>query len=261
MLPLERTLLSPRYAQRVCATCFNLIDEYERCYACARGQNVLDAMAAISYSVAGEALHRALAGYKRLPVPLALPLRLELASLLRGHLDAHERCLARAAGTEAFDLVTTVPSADRHRDEGHPLRQLVSIALGAGRDRHQRLLIRSGFDTEERSYDFLKYIGLGPLDGESVLLVDDTWTTGANTQSAAAALKAAGAGAVAAIVIGRHVNREWRDNDVRLRELEGGFDATRCALCDPDALGAPAGASLGHRRGDAVAPGLPVTGE
>jgi hypothetical protein len=35
-------------------------------------------------------------------------------------------------------------------------------------------------------------------------------------------------------VIGRHLNREWRQNDRRLRELVRPFDWTRCALCfDP----------------------------
>jgi orotate phosphoribosyltransferase len=67
-----------------------------------------------------------------------------------------------------------------------------------------------------------------------VLLIDDTWTTGANAQSAAAALKSAGAGPVAAVVIGRHLNREWHENDRRLRGITRPFDWSHCALCaDP----------------------------
>ena len=67
-----------------------------------------------------------------------------------------------------------------------------------------------------------------------MLLIDDTWTTGASAQSAAAALKAAGAGPVAAVVIGRHLNREWHENDRRLRGITRPFDWSRCALCgDP----------------------------
>ncbi len=69
------------------------------------------------------------------------------------------------------------------------------------------------------------------LDGRSVLLIDDTWTTGANAQSAAAALKSAGAGRVAAVVIGRHLNREWHENDRRLRGITRPFDWSHCALC------------------------------
>jgi orotate phosphoribosyltransferase len=64
-----------------------------------------------------------------------------------------------------------------------------------------------------------------------VLLIDDTWTTGANAQSAAAALKDAGAGPVAAVVIGRHLNRDWHENDRRLRALTTPFDWGHCVLC------------------------------
>ena len=90
-----------------------------------------------------------------------------------------------------------------------------------------------------------------------MLLIDDTWTTGANAQSAAAALKAAGAGRVAAVVIGRHVNRGWHDNDRRLAALVGRFEWTQCALCAPPALGA--GPRLGDGAGNPIPPGLAVT--
>jgi orotate phosphoribosyltransferase len=46
----------------------------------------------------------------------------------------------------------------------------------------------------------------GAVAGADVLLVDDTWVSGASAQSAAAALKAAGARRVALVVIGRHVD-------------------------------------------------------
>jgi orotate phosphoribosyltransferase len=65
-----------------------------------------------------------------------------------------------------------------------------------------------------------------------VLLIDDTWTTGASAQSAAAVLKQAGARTVAAVVIGRHLNRGWHENDQRLRRLPRPFDWSRCAFCD-----------------------------
>jgi predicted amidophosphoribosyltransferase len=227
-----RLLLPPRSGPDVCTTCFNLIDGYERCYACAYGQSVLDAVAPITYSVAGEQLHRVLFGYKRLPRQLAQRLRSELAAILGRYLERHERCLARAADTHSFEVVTAVPSGDRHRDAGHPLRELVTSALGPTSARHDRLLRRSAFEIGERAFDSLKYIAARPLDGEAVLLIDDTWTTGANAQSAAAALKTAGAGRVAALVVGRHVHREWHDNDRRLDALAGRFDWSRCVFCD-----------------------------
>jgi orotate phosphoribosyltransferase len=62
-----------------------------------------------------------------------------------------------------------------------------------------------------------------------VLVVDDTWTTGANAQSAAGALKTTGAGRVAVLAIGRHVNPEWKGNRARLRALPP-FSWETCAV-------------------------------
>ena len=53
-----------------------------------------------------------------------------------------------------------------------------------------------------------------PPSGEHVLLIDDTWTTGGHVQSAAAALKAAGAGRVVAVVLGRHLNASYADTAI-----------------------------------------------
>ena len=67
-----------------------------------------------------------------------------------------------------------------------------------------------------------------------MLLIDDTWTTGANAQSAAAALKSAGASKIAALVIGRHLHRDWSENDRRLKALRSPFDWDACALHPAD---------------------------
>lgn len=192
---------------------------------------MLDAVAPISYSVAREQLHHALASYKRLDGDVARRLGASLAAILWRFLAEHERCVARAAGTNRFELVTTVPSGDRARDEDHPLRWIVGELVGPTRDRHERLLQRTQDDVQPRTFNPDKFIATRPLDNHSVLLIDDTWTTGSSAQSAAAALKAAGAGATAAVVIGRHLNREWHENDRRLRGIESPFDWGRCALC------------------------------
>jgi hypothetical protein len=226
----ENFMLAPRPGPEVCEICFNLTAGYQRCYACEHGQQVLDAVVPISYSVAGEQLHHALACYKRLTGDMARRLGAELAAVVWRFLADHETCLAGAAGGGSFELVTTVPSGDRQRDERHPLRWIASHLVAPTRDRYQRLLAPSAAQVEPRAFDPARYRPLRPLNGETVLLIDDTWTTGANAQSAGAALKAAGAATVATVVIGRHVNREWDENDRRLGSLPA-FDWTRCGLC------------------------------
>jgi predicted phosphoribosyltransferase len=108
--------------------------------------------------------------------------------------------------------------------------------VGPTRERYERLLRRSGLEVAPRTFNIGKFGSVRPLDGEPVLLIDDTWTTGASAQSAAAALAHAGAGPVAAVVIGRHINREWHENDKRLRAIPRPFDWERCALCASEDL-------------------------
>jgi len=227
----ENVMLGPRRGPSVCVTCFNFTDGYSRCYACDHGRSVLDAVAPISYSVAHEQLHHALASYKRLDGEVARRLGASLAAILWRFLAEHERCVARAAGTDRFELVTTVPSGDRTRDDRHPLRWIVSELLAPTRNRHERLLQRTQDDVQPRTFSPSKFAATRAIQHHSVLLIDDTWTTGASAQSAAAALKNAGANRVAAVVIGRHLNREWHENDRRIRGIVRPFDWSKCALC------------------------------
>lgn len=233
----ENFMLSPRPGPGVCRQCFNLTDGYDRCYACTRHPSLLEVVVPVSYSVAHEQLHHVLASYKRLTGEVARRLAVQLAAVLWRFLELHERCAARAVGADEFLVVTTVPSGDRMRDEPHPLRWIVSDLVGPTRGRYERLLRRSSAEVAPRSFSSEKYMPQRSLHGEPVLLIDDTWTTGANTQSAAAALKLAGAGPVAAVVIGRHVNRDWHDNELKLRALATPFDWRGCALCSrPEAV-------------------------
>jgi predicted amidophosphoribosyltransferase len=225
-------MVGPRPGPDVCGTCFNFTHGYDRCYACTHNLPHLDGLAPISYSVAREQLHHALASYKRTSGAASRRLTVELAAVLWRYLEAHEGCLARAAHVDAFELVTTVPSGDKARDQHHPLRHIVGELVKPTAARHSRLLSRSDATTNQREFDVRKFESTQQLAGESILLIDDTWTTGASAQSAAATLKQAGAGSVAAIVIGRHLNREWHENDRRLRGITRPFDWSRCALCN-----------------------------
>jgi predicted amidophosphoribosyltransferase len=227
-------MVGPRHGPGVCRRCFNLTSGFELCFACDQMPQELAAVAPISYSIAGEQLHHALYGYKRLTGPAARRFTVELAAILWRYLAAHEKCVARAVGIEheAFDLVTTVPSGDRERDEDHPLRRIVGELVGSTRERYERRLRRTEAPAKPRAFDRGKYRASGRLDGASVLLIDDTWTTGASARSAAHALRSAGATTVAVVVIGRHINRDWGENDARLRAHQGPFDWDACAFCE-----------------------------
>src|ERR1035438_6134399 len=122
-------MFGPRAGPGVCSVCFNFTDGYDRCYACARGPEWLDAVAPISYSVAHEQLHHALASYKRMQGEAARRLGVGLAAVLWRALSAHEPCVTAAAGVRAFSLVATVPSSDPLRDLEHPLRWFLKFTV------------------------------------------------------------------------------------------------------------------------------------
>src|SRR6185312_7299090 len=126
----ENVLLGPRRGPDVCGTCFNFTAGYARCWACAHSEPSLDAVVPISYSVAREQLHHALASYKRLNGDVARRLQAILAAILWRFLTTHEACVAKQASTNGFDLVTIVPSGDPSRDERHPLRTIVRELVG-----------------------------------------------------------------------------------------------------------------------------------
>lgn len=227
-------LHSPRRGPGVCVECFNLTRDFRLCFACVSGEQHLAAMVPISYSIGHEYLHHTLASYKRLRGAQAEASARQIAAILWRFLAGHEKCLAAAAGIDRFDLVTTVPSGDPSRDVHHPLRRVVGELVGPTRSRYEQLLRRSAVQVVPRRFDARRFEAVRPLNGEVVLLIDDIWTTGASAQSAAAALRAAGAGPVAAAVVGRHLNREWHDNDRQLDALP--FDWNECALCAPARL-------------------------
>jgi hypothetical protein len=106
----------------------------------------------------------------------------------------------RAAAAEpAFACV--VPSG-RGRPGPHPLQALVHGRLALP---WTALVARPGGDPWARALDPGRFRAPRALRGAAVLLLDDTWTSGGTAQSAAVALKHAGARWVAVVVLGRHL--------------------------------------------------------
>jgi hypothetical protein len=104
-----------------------------------------------------------------------------------------------AAAVPAYACV--VPSG-RGRPGAHPLQALVHGCLALP---WATLVARPGGDPWARALDPGRFRAPQPLNGAAVLLLDDTWTSGGTAQSAAVALKRAGARWVAVVVLGRHL--------------------------------------------------------
>lgn len=175
-----------------------------RCFQCelhrqCGGDSLADVVLPVVFAPKGSLIARYLWQYKSpRPSPEVTAAKAVLLALLLVFLRDHGACGWRSAGFGHPSHVAVVPTA-RSRPGAHPLRTLIAPYLGwpwaelaARPDQRERDLDPGRFDA-------------APIRDAHVLLVDDTWTTGASAQSAAMALRRAGARSVATVVIGRHV--------------------------------------------------------
>jgi hypothetical protein len=154
----------------------------------------------VAYAIKGGGFAQALWRYKSARGG-AEPAQRVLRALLLVFLREHGPCVWRSAGMPPPTHVSVVPSG-RGRPGPHPLAALITPYLA----RPLATLATAGpADLGCRGLDAGRFRAARPLPGAAVLLLDDTWTTGATVQSAAVALRAAGARHVAVIVLGRHV--------------------------------------------------------
>lgn len=179
------------------------------CYQCDQARRtvpalIADTVAPIAYAVKGGELARDLRLYKSdAPGAAAAAARERLGRLLGSFLREHGPAVWAVAGMTTGPTAVAVVPSGQGRPGPHPLE---SVIAGTVRLPVICLGIRPEKAAHGRSVstDWLRVAG--PAGGEDVLLIDDTWVSGASAQSAAAALKLAGACRVAVIVIGRHVD-------------------------------------------------------
>ncbi len=175
-----------------------------RCYQCDLAAQCLagllpDVVVPIAYAVKGGEHARNLWFYKSGHLGSA-PAAAALAALLLVFLHDHGPCAWRAASMAAPTHLALVPSG-RGRPGPHPLRSLAAPYLVLPQ---AALSLRARDDQQIRDLDPGRFRAQR-LPGARVVLLDDTWTSGASAVSATAALKLAGASSVAVIVLGRHV--------------------------------------------------------
>ncbi len=169
--------------------------------------------------------------YKDGPPAARGALTVQVAAILGRFTARHLPCLAAAAGGGP-DVVTSVPSTRGGRPGPHPLQTAVTAVTGLAR-LHRPLLAPGPGPVGHNQADDTIFRVTAPLAGERVLLIDDTFTTGARLQSAASALHLAGASAVAAVTVGRVLWPGRNENCRRIWEQASAarFSFSRCCLC------------------------------
>jgi fructose 1,6-bisphosphatase len=195
-----------------CRTCRGPVQAgYARCYQCdlahARcGGLLADVVAPVAYAVKGGRLAGDLWRYKS-GTPGAAEAAARLAAMLAGYVREHGDQVWRAAGMTAGPGLAAVVPSGQGRAGPHPLLGIVASCVDV-----PIVPLSAAPGAAARSRGLADGVAVGWLmaggavAGADVLLVDDTWVSGGSAQSAAVALKAAGARRVALVVIGRHVD-------------------------------------------------------
>ena len=202
----------PYIGSGTCDRCHGRPGEgYSRCYSCAQNDWQLSApcstIVPVSLYEIPSQLHHFLRHYKSGAMPAqASQFSLNVVAVLCHFLSKHRLCIAYSAGGD-WDLITTVPSTGGRVGE-HPLVRALRMVPAYFREYEQLLAAGAAKITHNSARDD-GFKVMRDVRGARILIVDDTFTSGARAQSAASALNLAGATVTAIIPVGRVVNPRW----------------------------------------------------
>jgi hypothetical protein len=198
----------------VCAT---PVDGYELCYQCSRQRDhggMADAVAPLTYAVAGGQSGYVMRGYKANPAVEEHRAIVAILSVLG--VSKHGACAGGLVG-RAVTHWATVPSLPAKPGE-HPLHRIIARCA----QWPEVPLVAASEAANPRELNSSHFSAGVQLPGDAhVLLVDDTWTSGGHAQSATMALRRVGAARVSVLVIARWVRGDYGDNAKFLRDLSG----------------------------------------
>lgn len=155
---------------------------------------------------------------------------LRVVSILCHFLGRHRACIAAEAGGD-WSTITGVPSTSGSTPGEHALVRALRRVPSSFAE-YEDLLARGPTAIgHNRASDSGYVVKRSPV-GLRVLLVDDTFTSGARAQSAASALSLAGAEVVAIVVVGRVFNPRWSETTQAFwsDRLAQPFDFDTCCL-------------------------------
>lgn len=225
---LRNTVRTPGLTCAVCAAF--VTNGYQRCMKCndqfrKYGRRLADLVVPLTYGVAEETSGTLMHRYKsNRPGELWVDFSLLLLTALR----QHGPCVARTV-REPIAHYVGVPSL-RGRPGVHPLLQFTddakitspSLTLLAADGARTTRTVQSGTFTISDP---------AGISGRHVVVLDDTWTTGGNAQSAALALRDAGASHVSIVVVARWINFDYQPTAALARQhVRGDFDPMLCPV-------------------------------
>lgn len=209
----------PGHGMAICSSCE---------YVMRRLSRPVGLVVPISLSEGTGALHHSLKYYKSDDTPefYRQKYRREIAALLHRFVKEHRGCIAAAAGAD-WDVVTIVPSTSG-RTGVHPFEDVLQVSRFLFAE-YRALLVRSAVEVAPRQPHDSLFEVTEPVHGRSILILDDTFTSGARSESAASALQLAGATVVGIVPVARYMNPEY-SAELLVRARQMPFDFDRCCL-------------------------------
>lgn len=209
----------------LCGTC----EWHRRNY----GARLADFVSPLAYAIKGHQSGHHMYGYKG-TLSSSADTRRDVKFVMWGAMYLHRDCISARVG-QPWSAVTFVSSQRRPGTE-HPVVELAQQAT-AYDDTALRFLLdlgpSIGVDRGQGPLPdrfVLAEPWRAPVRGRHVLVVDDTWVSGRNSQSAAIALKDAGASAVTIVCVARWLDRAYGGHAELIDSQTGLYDALRCPV-------------------------------
>lgn len=201
---------TPAYA--LCTLCTAPIESrFQTCWPCRQAptEAIPDVAAFLSYALndlqSGNVAHRYKDAYNTLDGDPKS--QHDMAVLLYLCMAKHSQCIWRTHAYERLG-VTTVPSGSGRRE--HPLeRKLFTYVQGPPVIDVRRTAPARPRGQHEIGVDPTRYEIRSDVTDTHVLVLDDTWTTGAQTMSVVSALRRAGAARVTTLCVMRYMQRDY----------------------------------------------------
>ncbi|MGJ7907882.1 hypothetical protein ACOQFL_15540 [Actinopolyspora sp. H202] len=159
----------------------------------------------------------------------------DLCLMIMAATSIHASCIA-ALMNRMWQSVTFVPSVN-NPGPSHPVAQLArQVAFNNDADNRLTLDLGPGIELDPRAVRSDRFVVpehyRDRVAGKHVLLVEDTWTSGAKVQSAAVALREAGADHVTALCAARWCRHDWESHRWLLDSRTEPYDAYVCPVSD-----------------------------
>jgi hypothetical protein len=202
-----------------CAVCTTPVSGCHRCLTCERAYAAAalgGIVVPLIYGIKGSPSAAVLRGYKDDPRPSARARYARIVNrLLYLGIKSHARCVERQAG-HPIDVRLAIPSL-KDRPGPHPF---AAIAASMDAVSESPILVPRFAAIDDHSISARRFRLTPDVDlmRRHVLLLDDTWTSGASAHSAALTLRRAGAQRVSVMVIGRWLAPGYAHN---ARFIEG----------------------------------------